>query len=57
MKIHPIIASAAISAILLLQGWLLSETVKLRADVATLTMQVKMHVELTANPQHTKGKI
>lgn len=57
MKIHPILASAAISAILLLQGWLLSETVQLRNEIVALNVKMQMHIELTATQTQMKGKI
>lgn len=42
MKVHPIIASAVVTAIFALQGWMLFEISTLEKNVAVLSVEVHM---------------
>lgn len=44
MKIHPLIAASAISVILTLQAWMLSEIFNLNKNVAVLNARIEMHL-------------
>ena len=50
MKVHPIIASAVVAAILTLQGWMLKEISSLRETVAVLSAQMTMHINSDTKP-------
>jgi hypothetical protein len=40
MKVHPVIASAIVGAIIALQAWTLSRVVALQVDVAVIKTQI-----------------
>lgn len=51
MRVPAMLISAAVSVILAIQAWTLTEIVNLKIEVARLSERVSMHTTQTQNPK------